>query len=152
MRATILIAAVLLLTGLAPAWAETSPSPSPPDLAFLQSLAEPLEDSQALPPAVGVPEPQLKTCTVTKDCDGSGSVTCTGSMSCQSTFAGVKCDNVETKCPNFCTISLICQCCDGTKTLSCSSLRGDCQRTSNGISCNGNPVVTCQLPCSKFCS
>lgn len=149
MRATILLAAVLLLAGLAPAWADVSPSPNPSDLAFLQSLADPVADPQELPPAVGTPEPQLKACSVTQDCDGQGSVACTGNSSCQTTIAGVKCDGVETKCPNYCSIVMTCQCCNGPNHFVCWSRRGDCQYTSNGISCNGIEF-TCATTC-PFC-
>lgn len=147
MRATILIAAVLLLAGLTPAGADaSSPSPNPADLAFLQSLAGPISDPQELPPAVGMPEPQLKTCTVTQDCQGDGSVTCTGNSNCQTTYAGVKCDGVEKRCPNFCDIGMSCQCCNGNYSTFCFSRRGDCQYTSNGISCNG-VELTCATTC-----
>ena len=149
MRATILIAAVLLLAGLPVSAADAPSSPNPSDLAFLQSLAEPQPlppDSQELPPAVGMPEPQLRACSVTQDCDGQGSVTCTGNSTCQTTFAGVKCDGTETQCPNYCSIAMSCQCCNGTYHSVCWSRRGDCQYTSNGIACNGNEF-TCATTC-----
>ena len=153
MRATILIAAVLLLAGLAPTWAETSSSPSPADATFLQSLANPVVDPPADPqellPAVGVPEPQWKTCTVTQDCQDGTSVTCTGNSTCQTTIAGVKCDGAETRCPNFCSISMSCQCCNGPYTSVCWSRSGNCQYTGGGISCNGNEF-TCETSC-PFC-
>lgn len=154
MRATILIAAVVLLAGLAPAWAETSSSPSPADLAFFKSLAGPQAlppdtpdtQEQELPPTVGTPGPQLKACTVTQDCQDGTSVMCNGNSTCQTTIAGVKCDGTETRCPNYCSIAMSCQCCNGPYTSFCWSRRGDCQYTSNGISCNGNEF-TCEMGC-----
>ena len=135
MRAKILTATALLLVALAgPAVADSSASgPSPADLAFLQSLA----GTEAPAPAIGTPAPKSLTCTATVDCGDGNTVTCTGQSICQVTSPGVKCDGVETRCPNYCTIGMTCNCCDGTRTQFCSSRSGDCQRTEDGIACNG---------------
>jgi hypothetical protein len=140
-RAKILIAAVLL-AALAATPESYASSPSQSDLAFLETLSAP----QELPPAVGMPEPQLRSCSVSNDCQDSTSVSCVGNSSCQTTIAGVKCDGVETQCPNFCTIGMSCQCCSGSYSGSCWSRRGDCQYTNNGIACNGHEF-TCQTTC-----
>ncbi|HEV8578403.1 MAG TPA: hypothetical protein VGX68_04915 [Thermoanaerobaculia bacterium] len=140
MRTTILIAASLLLV-CAAGWAEP-PSPSPADRAFLQALANPQE---ALP-GVGTPAPQFKTCSASTDCGDGNTAACTGNSICQVTIAGVKCDGVETKCPNYCSIGMSCQCCNGPYTMFCFSRQGNCQYTSGGISCNGSEI-TCENSC-----
>jgi hypothetical protein len=148
MRARILFAAFLLAAlALTPGAQASSPNQS--DLAFLQTLADPVEVPQELPPALGIPEPQMKACTVTQDCQDGNSVTCNGNSSCQSTIAGVKCDGVETRCPNYCSIGMSCQCCNGPYTTVCWSRSGDCQYTGGGIACNGH-TITCEQSC-PFC-
>lgn len=133
MRARILTVTALLLVALAgPALADAG-APGPADLAFLQSLAE----DGAPAPAIGTPAPKSLDCTATVDCGDGNTVTCTGQSICQVTNPGVKCDGVETRCPNYCTIGMTCQCCDGTRVQTCFSRSGDCQHTSGGIACNG---------------
>ena len=143
MRAKILIAAVLLLVGPAVAIGADVSSPSPSDLAFLESLAGPV-----ISPSIGVPEPQLKQqlCTVTRECGDGTQASCTGRFNCGATARGVTCDGVETRCPNYCDISLTCQCPHGWFSLFCFSLKGDCQQTSNGIACDGLER-TCESSC-----
>lgn len=143
MRARILLAAVLLVA-LAPGAHASSPSQS--DFAFLQTLAVPPTEQPELPPAIGIPEPQMRACTVTQDCQDGTSVTCNGNSSCQTTIAGVKCDGAETRCPNYCSIAMSCQCCNGQYTTVCWSRKGDCQYTGNGISCNSFEI-TCDQSC-----
>lgn len=143
MRHMASIVAVLLIAGFASASTAAGPSaPSSADLAFLASL----EDSPMALPDMGTPSPQSMACSVTNDCDGSTPVTCTGNSSCQTTIAGVKCDGNEVQCPNFCSISQSCQCCNGTYYGTCWSRRGDCQYTSEGIACNG-VTFTCDSTC-----
>lgn len=137
MRATILTAVALLLLPLA-GHATAAPGPSPADLAFLQSLAEP-EAPAAPAPEIGTPAPTPRTCTATVDCGDGNTVSCTGNSICQVTSPGVKCDGVETRCPNYCTIGMSCECCTGTRTASCFSRKGDCQRVDNVIYCDGVP-------------
>jgi hypothetical protein len=140
MRARTLTATALLLVALTgPALADAG-APNPADLAFLQSLAgteAPAAGTDAPAPAIGTPAPKSLTCTATVDCGDGNTVTCTGNSICQVTNPGVKCDGVETRCPNYCVIGMSCQCCDGTRTQSCFSRSGNCQRTDEGIACNG---------------
>jgi hypothetical protein len=142
MRVEASIVAVLLLAGFAATAAADSPSPSPADAAFVRSLADP----ELTLPEVGVPEPQLKSCNVSVDCGDGNIVACTGNSSCQTTIAGVKCDGNEVQCPNFCSIGMSCDCCNGPYNTACWSRRGDCQYTGGGISCNG-VELTCQSTC-----
>lgn len=146
MRARILIAAVLL-AALAPGANASSASQS--DLAFLQTLSAPPMEQPELPPAIGIPEPQMRACSVNQDCQDGTSVSCVGNSSCQTTIAGVKCDGTETRCPNYCSIAMGCQCCNGPYTTVCWSRKGDCQYTGNGIACNGHEI-TCDTSC-PFC-
>lgn len=142
MRATASLVAVLLIAGFAASASADPASPTAADLAFLDSLAQ----SPANLPELGTPEPQWKTCTATTDCGDGNTVSCTGNSICQITQAGVKCDGNEVQCPNFCTISIGCQCCSGWYTTFCWSRSGNCQYTSNGIACNGYEV-TCEQTC-----
>lgn len=142
MRAKASIFAVLLITGFAVSAAADPSSPSPADLAFLETLGS----SPAELPDVGTPAPQWKTCTASTDCGDGNTASCTGNWSCQVTTAGVKCDNNEVQCPNFCAISMGCQCCSGWYTTTCFSRRGDCQYTNDGIACNGH-----ELTCASTC-
>lgn len=143
MPARVSIVMVLLIAGFAAtATAEPAP-PSAADLAFLDSLA----NFDGTVPDVGTPAPKaMGPCNVTNDCGSDPPVSCNGNNTCQTTFAGVKCDGVETRCPNFCTIGQTCQCCNGPYNSFCWSKDGDCQYTAGGISCNGHEF-TCETGC-----
>jgi hypothetical protein len=143
MRAMALLVAVLLVAGLAAPVAAGPATPSPADLAFVRSLADP----QAVPlPEVGTPTPQRKSCSASTDCGDGNTASCAGNSTCQVTTAGVKCDGNEVQCPNFCSIGMSCQCCSGFYSGACFSRQGNCQYTSAGISCNGNEW-TCATMC-----
>jgi hypothetical protein len=144
MRATASIVATLLLTAGFAATAAADPgSPSPSNAAFLKSLAGPQE---GLPPEVGTPAPQWKSCSVSNDCGDGNTAACTGTSGCTTTIAGVQCDGTEVRCPHYCAISMNCDCCNGPYVTSCWSLRGDCQYVTDGIACNGN-TITCAQSC-----
>jgi hypothetical protein len=147
MRATAsIVAAVLLIAGFAAIAAADPSSPSPSNLTFLKSLGS---SQVVLPPEVGTPSPQWKTCSASNNCGDGNTAACTGSSTCQTTIAGVQCDGTEVRCPNFCSISQNCDCCNGPYTSTCWSLRGDCQYTGSGIACNG-ATFTCFDSC-PFC-
>lgn len=144
MRATVpIVAAVLLIAGLAATAAADPGSPVPSSAAFLKSLANPQKE---LPPEVGTPAPQWKSCSVSNDCGDGNIAACTGNSTCQTTIAGVKCDGTEVRCPNYCAIGMNCDCCNGPYFTSCWSLRGDCHYVDDGIACNGN-TITCAQSC-----
>jgi hypothetical protein len=141
-----LLVALLPVVAFAAPMSVEAATPSPADVAFARSLADP----QAIPlPEVGTPDKQLKSCSISSDCGDGNTVSCTGNWSCQVTTAGVKCDNNEVQCPNFCSIGMSCQCCSGYYSGACFSRTGPCQYTSGGISCGGNEW-TCEMFC-PFC-
>jgi hypothetical protein len=147
MRTTTSILAALLIAGFAATATANPPSPNPPDRAFLKSLAKP----QVSLPEVGTPGPQWKTCTASLDCGDGNTVACTGDASCHTTFSGVECNGVQHQCPNYCSVGMTCQCCNGSYFLSCGSLRGDCGSSYGGpgIQCDGQSF-TCSDSC-PFC-
>lgn len=101
------------------------------DEAFLRSLAEmPLD----LPP-VGTPSPHPRACSVSRPCGDGNTAACIGNSSCVYSQKGVKCDGVETACPNYCEMGWSCTECYPMLQMFCWSLSGDCGVTNTG--CNG---------------
>lgn len=154
MRIKVLATALLLLTGFA-AGAAADPAPlcgpagvasSATEAGFLASLAE-------APPALTEAGDGVvwtaNGCTAENNCGDGNTVSCEGVSICQVTHYGVRCDSNEVYCPNFCSISQHCDCCDGPRTGTCFSKKGDCQETAEGIACDGR-TFTCRLTC-PFC-
>lgn len=109
--------------------------------AFLRSLAQSAEPT--VEPAVeeplagvGIPEPALKACNVSRPCGDGNTAACSGISSCVYSQKGVKCDGVEHACPNYCSMGWTCAECPGYVHF-CWSLSGDCGVTNDG--CNGQP-------------
>jgi hypothetical protein len=128
---------VLPLALFAFAAAPAAAADANPHAAFLQSLAQTVEEPQEDPlPGVGVPDPTPQACTVSRPCGDGNTVSCTGTSSCVYSQKGVKCDGVESACPNFCSMGWTCQDCPAY-TFVCWSLSGDCGVTNSG--CNGQP-------------
>jgi hypothetical protein len=141
MSARITLLVVLLVAGFAAA-ADASPAcPSAADLDFLASIAAPGAE-----PAIGTPAPQSTVCNASSDCGDGNTVYCSGQSTCQVTAAGVKCDGNEVKCPNYCEISIYCECCNGPYITYCFSRTGGCAYTSGGITC-GSGEITCESSC-----
>lgn len=142
MHVKVVFVAFLLSVGCAAvALAHPGPSSSS-DQAFVRSLENPQEIA---PPDVGTPNPQWKTCSASIDCGDGNTAACTGNSNCHTTIAGVMCDGTEVKCPNFCSISQSCDCCNGPYIGTCWSRHGDCQYTDDGIECNGHEFTCGQL-------
>jgi hypothetical protein len=98
----------------------------------------------------GVPAPEWLTCSAMNDCDGGTPVSCTGTSTCTVNSNGVTCDGNFHSCPDFCSVSLVCNCwCGGTATAACTSNSGDCAAYPNkGVSCDGT-VFTCFAACNS---
>ncbi|HEX6202507.1 MAG TPA: hypothetical protein VF100_05845 [Thermoanaerobaculia bacterium] len=151
MRIRTTLAALLLLVAFAPGAAadpaapaaREAAAPSAADLAFLASL----DEAPPALPDLGTPAPLSLACSVSNDCGDGNVAYCEGNSTCTTTIAGVKCDGTEVRCPNFCTISQQCHCCDGIRTQTCWSKKGDCQDAGTGIACDGR-VMPCRCP---FC-
>ena len=111
---------------------------------------EPVEGPES-PPELGMPEPVAQTCTAELDCEDGNVISCTGNSSCTvDHFNGtVTCDGDSTQCPNWCkaTKQLDCGSCPDY-FCSCTSLKGDCQVESGGVTCDGqfNPC-SCPFGC-----
>lgn len=154
MKRCTLILTLLLLVGLAfgasaaeetaeAAVAEERISAAPTGEAEATEAAA--EESSVTEPAllldVGVPASSEQTCTAELDCEDGNVLSCTGSYSCKvNHFYGyVECDGQRTTCPNFCEARkrLLCGSC-GEYFCSCTSLSGDCQVSSGGVTCDGN--------------
>ena len=104
------------------------------DAAFLRSLAEmPLD----LPP-VGIPAPDPRACNISRPCGDGNNAACMGNASCVYSQRGVKCDGVETACPNYCEMGWYCSECSPPFPVVCWSLSGDCGVTNTG--CNGTKL------------
>lgn len=159
MRAARLALSVLVVAGFglaaaaAPARSFCS-APADSDADFVAALAREaagLPEPVVVPrepglPALGTPEAQQLTCQASNDCGDGNVAYCTGNSICQVTVAGVKCDGTEVRCPNYCTLSTHCDCCNGPYTMFCWSKSGDCQWTSEGPACNGH-VMNCEVGC-----
>lgn len=128
----------------APPATSVAAPPHAADLSFLATLA----DAPSLPD-LGVPAPLSLTCNVSNDCGDGNIAYCEGNSSCQTTISGVKCDGNAVDCPNFCSIALQCDCCNGTQTGVCWSKKGNCHYTSEGAVC-GDHTMTCDTVC-PFC-
>ena len=48
------------------------------------------------------------SCTASHVCGDGNTATCSGTSTCSVTIAGVSCDGIETKCPNYCSASEAC--------------------------------------------
>lgn len=133
----------LVVTGLVLilAMASVSGAETGPDAAFLQSLEETVQApaSPQGPSHNGAPAPTPKACSISRPCGDGNTAACTGNSSCIYSAKGVKCDGVETACPNYCAMGWWCEC--GQRT--CSSLRGDCGVTNTG--CDGQEKI-CLCP------
>lgn len=149
----LLVAGFGLTAAAAPAQSFCS-APAGSDEAFVAALAR---EAAGLPepivvpqepsfPELGTPEAKPLTCNASNDCGDGNVAYCEGNSICQVTFAGVKCDGVETQCPHFCSIAMNCDCCNGPYTAFCWSKKGDCQYTGGGIACNGHEF-TCEQAC-----
>jgi hypothetical protein len=137
------LAFVLSLALFAFAAAPAAADDTNPHAAFLQSLAQTVEEPQEGPlPGVGVPDPTLKACSVSRPCGDGNTVACTGVGSCVYSQKGVKCDGVEHACPNFCSMGWTCPECPGYVFV-CWSLSGDCGVTNTG--CDGS-AQSCFCP------
>lgn len=79
------------------------------------------------------------SCTAQLDCGDGNTVSCSGSTSCQTTIAGVKCDGQEVRCPNFCSVGVQCPC----GLTICWSTSGNC--TQFPPTCNGREL-RCRCP------
>jgi len=84
------------------------------------------------------------TCTASHICGDGNTASCTGFSSCNVTAAGVSCDGVETRCPNYCTVGESCTDCN--RFAFCFSTAGICSVTDDGFSCNGNAPRHCHCP------
>jgi hypothetical protein len=121
---------------------------------FFRMLADEARPLQAPPVAddplagIGAPAPVYKSCSISRACGDGNTAACTGSFSCANSQKGVTCDGTEHACPNFCVINDGCSQCN--RVLFCSSLRGDCQRTDDGISCNGSTPRFCRCGVGSF--
>lgn len=109
------------------------------DAAFLRLLAEMPPDL----PSVGIPTPENRACSISRPCGDGNVAACTGSSSCVYSQRGVKCNGVETACPNYCEMGWSCQQCYPPISVFCWSLSGDCGVTNTG--CNGGEQ-TCPCP------
>ncbi|HRC87302.1 MAG TPA: hypothetical protein PK413_16990, partial [Thermoanaerobaculia bacterium] len=104
--------------------------------AFLQSLGTSgtqLGNDSA--PGVGVPEPSLRSCSISRACGDGNTVSCTGTFSCVFSWRGVSCNGNEVPCPNYCSMGWRCSECP-LYVFSCFSLKGDCGVSASG--CDGN--------------
>lgn len=124
---TVVVVVALLVLALLPA---SSPAgvPDAPAETCAASIESPMDDVIFLSP-----------CSAQKDCGDGNVVSCTGNVSCTTTIAGVKCDGQETRCPNFCTERIQCEC----GVFVCWSTSGNCT-TFPTSSCDGHEL-TCDL-------
>lgn len=101
-----------------------------------------------LPGWTPIPSPvEMTGCTASLNCQDGNVVQCSGSIQCyvNAYSWSVKCDGVETPCPNRCQANRGCKC----GTITCWSPSGNC---SSGccpgfIDCDGS-VLTCTEACS----
>jgi hypothetical protein len=85
------------------------------------------------------------TCTASHVCGDGNTATCSGTSTCSVTQAGVSCDGVETKCPNYCSVVDVCTDCN--YYLFCWSTAGTCSETDDGITCQpGGTPRHCHCP------
>lgn len=134
------LAALAFLALTSPLAAATSAE----DEAFLRTLATSVEEPQVTEPVegFGTPAPTPKSCSISRPCGDGNTVSCVGNYSCANSIKGVKCDNTEYACPNYCAMSWTCDECPNYVT-TCWSLKGDCGVSNSG--CDGRPQ-RCHCP------
>jgi hypothetical protein len=108
---------------------------------FLRSLAQEPQDQDPLA-GILTPAPSPKSCSISRPCGYGNTAMCTGSFSCVYSQRGVKCNGVETACPNYCEMGWTCMECNPPMPVFCWSLSGDCGVT--GEACNGDSM---SCPC-----
>jgi hypothetical protein len=109
--------------------------------AFLRSLAQEPHEQDPLADIL-TPSPTPQSCSISRPCGDGNTAACTGSFSCVYSQRGVKCNGVETACPNYCEMGWTCTECVPPMQVFCFSLSGDCGVT--GEACNGDSM---SCPC-----
>lgn len=160
MKRFALIVVLILVVGIAFSWnlaAAESEAASEEIASVEPTVAEPSSSRASLDepvssPLVGVANSSEQTCTAELDCEDGNVISCTGTNQCAVNhfFGYVECDGQRTTCPNFCEAKKLLDCGScGDYLCSCTSLSGDCQVSSGGVTCDGQ-FTPCSCPLGCF--